>query len=152
MEDWWEKILSDDNFFHYKPRLCHGDAWYENILVDDDYLHVVGVIDFSNMMIGDPAVDLAPQLYLGKEFYDAVLNEYIKVFDNDVTINQRIKRHQELRKISGLQFVIKNNQIDEYDDSICRKIKLYVHQKIKPPILYHPVKGNVFWNGDGMVS
>jgi aminoglycoside 2''-phosphotransferase len=119
MEDWWEELLSDDNFFHYKPTLCHGDAWYENILVDDDYLHVVGVIDFSNMMIGDPAVDLAPQLYLGKEFFDAVLHEYTKVFD-DETINQRIKRHQELREISGLQYVIKNNQIDEYEDSISK--------------------------------
>jgi len=120
MEDWWEKILSDDNFYYYKPTLCHGDAWYENILVDDNYSHVVGVIDFSNMMIGDPAVDLAPQLYLGKEFYDATLQQYTKVFDDDKTMNQRIKRHQELREVSGLQYIISNNQSYEYEDAISK--------------------------------
>ena len=120
MEDWWEELSSDDNFFRYKPTLCHGDAWHENILVDDDYSHVIGVIDFSNMVIGDPAVDLAPQIYLGKEFYDLVLHEYTKVFGDDKTINQRIKRHQELREISGLQYVIKNNLVDEYEDAISK--------------------------------
>jgi aminoglycoside phosphotransferase (APT) family kinase protein len=120
MEDWWEKILSDDTFYYYKPTLCHGDTWYENILVDDSYSHVVGVIDFSNMMIGDPAVDLAPPLYLGKEFFDVILQQYTKVFENDKTINQRIKRHQKLREVSGLQYIIKNNQNDEYEDAISK--------------------------------
>jgi len=120
MEDWWEEILSDDNLLHYKPTLCHGDTWHENILVDDDYMHVVGVIDFSNMRIGDPAADLAPHIYLGKEFYNAVLHEYTKVFDSDRTIHQRIKRHIELREISGLQYVLKNNLIDEYEDTISK--------------------------------
>ncbi len=119
VEDWWEEILSDDTFFQYKPTLCHGDMWYENILVDNSYSHVVGVIDFSNMMIGDPAIDLVPQAYLGKEFFHMVLNEYKKVFD-DETIGQRIKRHKALREISGLRYVIKNNQTEEYEDSISK--------------------------------
>jgi aminoglycoside phosphotransferase (APT) family kinase protein len=120
MEEWWKEILSDDTVYDYKPTLCHGDTWYENILVDDSYTHVVGVIDFNNMMIGDPAVDLAPPLYLGKEFYDVILQQYTKVFEDDKTINQRIKRHQELREVSGLHYIINNNQIDEYDDAISK--------------------------------
>lgn len=120
MEDWWEEILSDDKFFHYTPSLCHGDIWYENILVDDTYTHVIGIIDFSNMRIGDPAIDLAPQCYLGKEFYDEVLLEYTKVQKDDMWINHRIIRHQELREISGLQYVIKNNLFEEYKDSIAK--------------------------------
>ena len=120
MEKWWKETLEDDTFNNYKSTLCHGDLWFENILVDDNYSHVVGIIDFSDMMIGDPAVDLAPQLYLGKEFYNEVLYEYTKVFKDDETINQRIKRHQELREMFGLQYIIKNNLIDESKDSISK--------------------------------
>ena len=120
VEDWWEEILADDKFFQYKPSLCHGDLWYENILVDDTYTHVIGVVDFSNMRIGDPAVDLAPQYYLGKEFYDEVLLEYTHIHKDDMWIAHRIRRHQELREISGLQYVIKNNLFDEYKDSIAK--------------------------------
>lgn len=104
----------------YEPALCHGDAWYENILVEESYLHVVGIIDFGNMLMGDPAVDLAPQWYLGEAFYDAVFQEYKKLSPEYETIHFRAMRHLELREVLGLQYTIHNNQVDEYDDAIAK--------------------------------
>ncbi|MFY9176758.1 MAG: phosphotransferase [Caldicoprobacterales bacterium] len=120
METWWEKILSDETFYHHRLALCHGDIWYENILVDESYTRIVGVVDFSDMKIADPAVDLAPQIYLGREFHNAVLHEYINVFGHDKSIKHRIKRHRELREVYGLYYVIKHNQVEEYEDTISK--------------------------------
>ena len=118
MEKWWQEIFADNSFFVYKPVLCHGDLWYENILVDEEYLNVIGIVDFSDMIIGDPAVDLAPQLYLGEDFYNDVLEEYTKVFSEDEDIVKRAMKHQQLRELRGLQYAIKYNDKDEFTDSI----------------------------------
>ncbi|UOQ44887.1 phosphotransferase [Halobacillus salinarum] len=117
---WWDDVLSDHTLFNYQPILCHGDMWYENILVNENQSSVVGVIDFSNMMIGDPAIDLAPQLYLGHEFYERVLKEYTNVFGNEKEIRKRVHFHMKIRELSGLQYVIHNQLFDEYYDSISK--------------------------------
>ncbi|WP_082588244.1 phosphotransferase family protein [Paenibacillus sp. Soil724D2] len=52
--------------------MCHGDLWYGNILVDDLCSGIMGIIDFSDMTIGDPAKDLATQGYLGVDFYNQI--------------------------------------------------------------------------------
>ena len=63
-------------------------------------------------------IDLAPQLYLGEDFYNDVLEEYTKVFSEDEDIGKRAMKHQELRELRGLQYAIKYNDKDEFTDSI----------------------------------
>ncbi|WHZ56082.1 phosphotransferase [Metabacillus hrfriensis] len=119
MAKWWEEALEDSTFFSHHFVLCHGDLWYENILVDDLCSGITGIIDFSNMTIGDPAKDLATQGYMGEEFYNQILSEYKHSFPEDTTIEHRVKRHQGLRELDGLRYAIKHDN-SEIEDSFSK--------------------------------
>ncbi|MTI65501.1 MAG: DUF1679 domain-containing protein [Firmicutes bacterium] len=65
-EETWKKIekqfdefFKDNSNFQYKPTLVHGDFGPSNILFDKDKERVIGVIDFSESKIHDPAIDIA---------------------------------------------------------------------------------------------
>ncbi len=56
----WQWIIDDAPSLP-APRfraLCHGDLYFRHLLVDDD-ARLCGVIDWGDIHIGDPAVDLA---------------------------------------------------------------------------------------------
>ncbi|SDO49768.1 Phosphotransferase enzyme family protein [Paenibacillus sp. yr247] len=116
---WWEETLEDSTFFSHRFVLCHGDLWYENILVDDLCSRITGIIDFSDMTIGDPAKDLATQVYMGEDFYNLILSEYKHSFPEDTTIERRVKKHQGLRELGGLLYAIKHDN-SEIEDSISK--------------------------------
>lgn len=119
IEDWWEKLLNDKLFHLYEPRLCHGDLWYENILVNGDSSRITGIIDFSEISLGDPARDLAVQLYLGVDFFKTVYNKYISKMGYACPhFIQRIKLHWELRELIGLQYCIKHGDWDEFREGV----------------------------------
>lgn len=116
---WWEEALEDHTFFSHRFVLCHGDLWYENILVDDSCTRITGIIDFSHMVIGDPAKDLATQRYLGNDFYNQLLSEYKQAFPEDSTIEHRVQRHLEMRELGGLLHALKHD-ISEVEDAISK--------------------------------
>lgn len=120
MNDWWEEMLQDQTFYSHKSVLCHGDLWYENILVNHQQTDITGIIDFSEVKIGDPAIDLVPHHYIGEDFYSYVLNEYRMAFPNDPTIDERVKKHRGLRELNGLAYAIKHKETPEVQDSIAK--------------------------------
>jgi aminoglycoside 2''-phosphotransferase len=62
---------------HRKDRLVHGDLAAEHILYDSATRSLTGVIDWSEVSIGDPSVDLAGVLHWGGDrFLDMVLSTY----------------------------------------------------------------------------
>lgn len=122
VDRWWSNIRKDEVFQSYKPALCHGDLWYENVLVDKTCSSLKGIIDFSDMFIGDPARDLATQLYYSNSFYNLILKKYKKKFPEDVHLEERISRHWQLRDLYGLRYSIKYNDEEEFVESI-EKIK-----------------------------
>jgi aminoglycoside 2''-phosphotransferase len=119
IEDWWETLLNYNIFHLYEPRLCHGDLWYENILVNGDRNRITGIIDFGEISLGDPARDLAVQLYLGVDFFKDVYNQYIsKMGYSCPHLIQRVKLHWELRELIGLHYCIKHKDWDEFREGI----------------------------------
>lgn len=50
--------LASDDALNYHPTLLHGDLSPDHILFDETSQTVTGIIDFGDMMIGDPAWDL----------------------------------------------------------------------------------------------
>jgi aminoglycoside phosphotransferase (APT) family kinase protein len=62
-----------------KPRsdtIVHGDLHSSQVLVNDDH-EIAGIIDWGDVHIGDPAVDLAGvQAMLPLECHDEFLQEY----------------------------------------------------------------------------
>lgn len=59
INDRFNSFLSDTSNFKYTPVLIHGDFGPTNILFDKQLQKVSGVIDFSSVSIGDPAIDFA---------------------------------------------------------------------------------------------
>ncbi|PTM59903.1 phosphotransferase family protein [Desmospora activa] len=57
------------------PTLIHGDFGTENILYDPESNRVTGIIDFSSVQIGDPAIDYAALLAsYGEGFFQMVMD------------------------------------------------------------------------------
>ena len=59
------------------PTLVHNDLWAEHILIDPRSGGVSGVIDWGDVVIGDPAVDFAgPYTWFGRRWVENVLAHY----------------------------------------------------------------------------
>ncbi len=59
-----------------EPRICHGDFGPGNILIGSDG-SLGGVLDFSDVCLGDPAMDLAPLWRrTSSDFFAALLAQY----------------------------------------------------------------------------
>jgi aminoglycoside phosphotransferase (APT) family kinase protein len=54
----WATFLDDDTLWRLAPCLVHADLGLGHILVDDRG-DLAGVIDWSDVVVGDPAVDFA---------------------------------------------------------------------------------------------
>jgi aminoglycoside 2''-phosphotransferase len=54
----FEDFLKDDRNFEYEPVLLHADLSEDHILLDEKNKRVVGIIDFGDVAIGDPAYDV----------------------------------------------------------------------------------------------
>lgn len=71
--DWLIKNVDELNYSDFV--VCHSDVHHNNWIMCDDQLYL---IDWDGAVISDPAIDLAPILYLyvQREDWDAWLKEY----------------------------------------------------------------------------
>jgi aminoglycoside phosphotransferase (APT) family kinase protein len=70
-----ERLLAEHATAEFEPALTHADLGPEHILVDAD--RIVGVLDWTDACVGDPAIDLAWPLYgAPREFAAAVRARY----------------------------------------------------------------------------
>jgi aminoglycoside 2''-phosphotransferase len=112
LQRWWVDLLDFERRYPFVPTLVHGDLWYENILFDDEQRSLVGVIDFTNVSIGDSAIDLATQRYMGDRFAGEVIDNYYRGrVPTDLT--GRINALMGLRELLGLEHGILMNDVDE---------------------------------------
>lgn len=118
---WWEHILADPRMRRYTTVLRHGDLWYENLLVDEPGERLVGVLDFEEASLGDPAQDLATQLHLGEPFAAAVLAAYrASGGTHDAEITYRMRRLFELRVFDSIRFAVEEADMRELADGIAK--------------------------------
>ncbi len=119
VEAWWDELLADDTMAAFEPVLRHGDLWWGNLLVAGTPPRLVGVLDWENAQIGDPAGDLGTQFHLGSEFTHAVLTAYGAVGRTvDASFRHRVQRHWELREFYGIRFAVRYHDEDEMRDAI----------------------------------
>ena len=118
---WWDGFLTDAELRRHAPRLLHGDLWYENILVDAAR-SVVGVLDFADASVGDPAQDFATLRHLDEPFMEHVLDAYTAagglLGDN---IQHRVRRYWELREFGGVRYAVRFDPT-ELEDAV-RKLR-----------------------------
>jgi macrolide phosphotransferase len=72
----WQDWLDDDSYWPPHSVFLHGDLHPPHILVDDEH-RVIGLLDWTEAHVGDPATDFAI-LYatIGKSPLRSLLNEY----------------------------------------------------------------------------
>lgn len=84
----FEAFLNNERNFQFEPVLIHGDLSLDHILFDKEKGEIVGIVDFGDATIGDPAYDFQCLLDFGEEFFLKVLSSYeLKI---DPTFAQRI--------------------------------------------------------------
>lgn len=74
-------FLDDDDNFRFAPCLTHGDIGPEHVLVTDTG-DLTGVIDWGDIEVGDPVIDLAWILHAWPEVGARVLGAYGGVPDD----------------------------------------------------------------------
>jgi len=114
---WWEMFLADARMREYNPVFQHGDLWYGNLLVEGN--RVVGLVDFQEAGIGDPAQDFVPQLYLGKAFLRPVMAAFQRAggaFDHG--FEHRLTGLWALREFGGLAYSIEQDDREERIESV----------------------------------
>ena len=75
----FENYFQDKTMHNYKPVLVHGDLSEDHILVTDDG---VGIIDFGDLMVFDPAYDFIWAYLCSPDFYRELLCRYDGEKDN----------------------------------------------------------------------
>jgi aminoglycoside 2''-phosphotransferase len=72
----WEELIETLLQSTFDPVLVHGDLTRGNILVDPSKLMLTGIIDWSDAMVGDPALDLAGLFDVDPSLGEQVLRCY----------------------------------------------------------------------------
>ncbi|HKN98224.1 MAG TPA: phosphotransferase [Pseudonocardiaceae bacterium] len=90
-------VLAGD--WDFQPVLVHGDLAPEHVLVDDSG-RVVGLIDFEDAAVGDPAIDFAGLLpLLGADRLDQLIADYGRPVDSE-----RLRHYWRLAPVHDLRF------------------------------------------------
>jgi putative isomerase len=79
-EWWFQEYLRNPDYSSYKPALVHGDLQGHHVLFDPDTESIAGVIDFSDIWIGDPDHDL---YYLLEEHGEDFLGKLLRYYPHD---------------------------------------------------------------------
>ena len=70
-------ILSNPAFLEFEPTLVHGDFDPTNVLVDPHTFALLGVVDFEDVSVGDPAGEFCTFLgEYGTPFFEKMLSSY----------------------------------------------------------------------------
>jgi aminoglycoside 2''-phosphotransferase len=73
----FQEYLGNPGNFQYKPSLLYADLAPEHILFNTKKAEIVGVIDWGDVIIGDPDFDLMYLYrYYGEDFLNSFLNYY----------------------------------------------------------------------------
>lgn len=119
IKHWWDNFLIDERMQRYNPVLQHGDLWYENILVETGMENLMGIVDWEQLSIGDPAQDFATLLHLGESFVRRVLQAYQSLGGElDMNFEYRMQRLWEAREFDGLHHAIRFDDPIELIDAL----------------------------------
>jgi len=88
----FERFLAEERHFAFEPVLVHADLWKDHVILKMREQQVSGIIDFGDVGIGDPAMDVWLSLL---PYYDGKVDEpyylAIKKFE-EVIFSFRLRR------------------------------------------------------------
>ncbi len=83
VESWIEGYLNNSDNFSYMPSFLHADLWLSHVFVNASTYDIEGIIDFSDMTIGDPDYDYMQICRAYPKAYD-YFEKYVSTFDRNV--------------------------------------------------------------------
>lgn len=99
----WESFLNDTALFAFQSKLIHRDLSGEHIFCEPERDVLMGVIDWGDVTIGDPAIDFVGLHHVGgKEFVEHVLLRCQNTIDT--AFWQRIDFYLHYRPFSQLLY------------------------------------------------
>ena len=88
----WSEFVDDPANFEFQPALVHRDLCGEHILFDPASGRIMGIIDWEDAAIGDPAFDFTGLLDFGVEFVEGVQAAYRGPWDGGMLDRARFYR------------------------------------------------------------
>ena len=113
----WQSALFDVNLFKYHPTVVHGSLKSDFVLTEGN--NVVGIIEWGNLSIDDPAADLA--FVLGEaqpEIADAITLAYEGSTRADRNLKQRANLYHELSYATYLLSSIARGDEEEIESAV----------------------------------
>ena len=113
----WQTALFDVNLFKYRPTVIHGFLKGDFLLSDGD--QVVGVIEWGQLSIDDPAMDLACFYNeASEETAEALVLAYEGSTKADRNLRQRAQLHYELTYASYLLEALARGDEAEIEEAV----------------------------------
>jgi len=113
----WQSALFDVNLFKYHPTVVHGSLKSDFVLTEGN--DVVGIIEWGNLSIDDPAIDLA--FVFGEaqpDVADAVTLAYEGSTRADRNLKQRAHLYYELSYVTYLLSSINRADEEEIESAV----------------------------------
>ncbi len=133
----WEHALEDVTLWRFRATPVHGDLAAEHVLVVDD--DVVGILDWSDARVADPADDLAWLLAAApEESLDAILEAYAlaRTERADEQLTARALLASELAVARWLMHGVRHRDGAIIDDAVQMLLELDEEVTGQPPIGY----------------
>lgn len=113
----WQSALFDVNLFKYRPTVIHGFLKSDFLLIEGD--QVVGVVEWGQLSIDDPALDLAfCYNEASEETAEALILAYEGSTKSDRNLRQRAQLHYELTHASFLLEALARDDEEEIEEAI----------------------------------
>jgi aminoglycoside 2''-phosphotransferase len=118
VRDYIEKIFEENTEPDFSPVLMHDDLSSEHILFDPERREITGIIDFSDMIIGDGIEDL---MYLYDDFGVDFMDIFLKYYrdGNRRSLFERLHFYHERHTIGRILWAIEN----DYEPGIDFRLK-----------------------------
>jgi len=125
------EYLNDTSSIVFEPVLLHGDLSPDHVLYDPQNMHVTGVIDFGDMMVGDPAWDLT---YLYEDYGVDFLRYFLKHYGVNEQREEvaRAYRFHELDAIDWTVSAVEKEHGSEAQEGIMQLKRLRLQSKAPP--------------------
>lgn len=113
----WQSALFDVNLFKYHPTVVHGSLKSDFVLTEGN--DVIGIIEWGNLSIDDPAIDLA--FVFGEaqpDIADAITLAYEGSTRADRNLKQRAHLYYELSYVTYLLSSINRGDEEEIEGAV----------------------------------
>jgi aminoglycoside 2''-phosphotransferase len=110
----FEAYLKNPDLHRYQTCLRHGDFGPSNILYDPETQKISGIIDFSAVGIGDPAVDIAAVSCYGEHF----LRRFSAAYPQVESMIDRARFYKSTFALQEALHGLRNNDRDAFESGL----------------------------------